>query len=488
MKAVLFYPRIENSFRASYPPLGIMSIATFLNANGHEAVICDRFFENDSVENILKKHNPDIIGVSIMSHTFLDDAIVISKAASACGVPVVWGGLLPTAISREILVSGFVDYVSLNEGELTWLEMAQAFDSGLSFENIKGLAYLRNGEYVRTEDRDFIDLSVLPTPDWTLINPKNYFQKSYGYSRMLSTYLSKGCTGKCAYCYNPNFHRSTRRCRPLKQVVEEMKHLKETYGADGFDFTDDLMFSTRDEVLNFCNALIDNDLNICWSGYLSVGVVNTAEDYALMYKSGCRSMIYGVESGSQRVLKSVNKYVNYDKAKENIKLCAESGIVPIVMFIIGFPGETEEDIRASVKLTKELECATVAYGYFTPIPGTKSYIDLVESKKMIPPSTLEEHAAVRETEKLFANVTEVDTIDIITVRRYIRLRGLFRKAGNSAEEQASKVFLSTAKAWMGRGAVHFIRSSFNAVFNVVRTFTIFLHPKIRKKYGLYFTK
>lgn len=488
MKVVLFHPRVENSFRASYAPLGIMSIATYLNKNGHNAIICDRYFETDKIETTLKKHNPDIIGVSITSHSFINDAIIISKAANKMGIPVVWGGSLPSAISFEALSSGFVDYVSYNEGEETWLDIANAFDAGKAFNDIEGLGFLQDGELIRNEDREFIDLAKLPDIDWTLVNPKNYFQKSYGYSRMLCTYLSKGCTGKCKYCYNPRFHRSTRRCRPIEQVIREMRFLVEEYGADGFDFTDDLMFSNRKEVLSFCNALLDSKLNICWSGYLSFGVLDALEDFELMYKAGCRSMIFGVESASEKILKSVNKAVRLGKVKTNVDLCLKAGIVPIVMFIIGLPDEDEEDLKASLKLAKELKGASVGYGYFTPLPGTEAYEELVRRKKMKPLTTLEEHAAVKETEKLLVNVTNVKTVDLITIRKYIRLRGIFTKTGDSMSEQLLKVILGAVKPMFDRGFVHFVRGSFSAVFNVLRTFTIFFHPKIRKKYGLYFHK
>lgn len=488
MKAVFFHPRVENSFKSSYAPLGIMSIATYLNANRHTAIICDRYFETCKVETTLKKHNPDIIGVSITSHSFLKDAIVISKAANKLNIPVVWGGALSSAIPEEALKSGLVDYISFNEGEQTWLEMANAFDEGKAFDDIKGIGYLKDGKLINTGLRDFIDLSTLPDLDWNLVNPQNYFQKSYGYDRMLGTYLSKGCTGRCAYCYNPGFHRSSRRCRPLEQVIREMKYLKEKFGADGFDFTDDLMFANRNEVVNFCNAIIDAELDICWSGYLSFGILNNLEDFELMYKAGCRSMIYGVESASQKVLKSVNKVVHLDKVKSNVGNCLKAGIIPITMFIIGLPGEDAEDIKTSLDFAKELKGAAVACGYFTPLPGTKSYIDLVNNGKMKPLTTLEEHAAVSETEKLLVNVTNVKTIELITVRKFIRLRGLITKPGDSMKDQFLKVILSAVKPMFDRGIIHFIRGGFNAVFNVLRTFTIFLHPKIRKKYGLYFTK
>lgn len=89
MKAVLFYPQIENSFRASAVPLGILSIASFLKSKGHDAVICDRFFTSEKADATLKRLKPDIIGVSVMSNVFIKDAMDIAKEAKKLGIPVV---------------------------------------------------------------------------------------------------------------------------------------------------------------------------------------------------------------------------------------------------------------------------------------------------------------------------------------------------------------------------------------------------------------
>ena len=488
MKAVLFYPRIEDSFRASYPPLGIMSIATYLNANGHEAIICDRFFETDSVRDVLKKHRPDVIGVSVISFAFIKDASDISKKAKSMGIPVIWGGIMPSTIPQETLSSNYVDYVSFNEGEYTWLEMANAFDEGKPFDNIDGLGFIRDGVYIRTPDRGFIDLSTLPKIDWTLVKPENYFQTSYGYEKMLSTYLSKGCFGSCTYCYNPEFHCSTRRQRPIEHVIDEMRYLIENHGAGGFDFTDDLMFLNRSQVMDFCKTMVDSGLDTRWSGYLRIGIINDATDYKTMYDSGCRCMIYGVESGSERILRSVNKKTPLDKIVSNITNCLEAGIVPIVMFMIGFPGETAEDLKATVSLAKQLKGAVIAFGCFTPLPGSAIQRELVENGKLIPPKTLEEYSEVTFADDVTVNVTQVSTLELMTIRNFFRLRGIFTKSGDSSDEQFLKVLANTLRSMSSRGIGHFLRSGFYTAFSLMKTFTIIFHPKIRKKYGLYFRK
>ena len=488
MRVVFFYPQIEKSIKASSVPLGILSIASFLKSKGHDVTICDRFFTSEKAETTLQKYSPDIIGISVISNLFIKDAMKIAKAAKDIGIPVVWGGSLSSVISKEILESGLGDYVSINEGEFTWLEMAEAFDEGRAFDGIKGLAYLRNGEYIRTEDREFIDLSVLPKLDWTLVDPKQYFRSEYDCEKVITTYFSKGCTGRCTFCYNHKFHCSKRRQRPLEYVIEEMRYLKDMHGARGFDFTDDLMFANREQVEDFCKAIIDSGLNIKWYGFISINLVNDAQGYELLYKSGCRSLTYGIESGSPRILKSVGKNMKLDKIKSNIELCAKSGIVPVTSLMLGFPDETEEDLIATISLAKELKGGMVFFGFYTPVPGSKMYEELVNSGKISPLKTLKDHANVNFAEQISVNVSGVPSVELSAIRKYFRLRSLKYKSSNSSNEHIFNLFKSIFKSMSGRGLKHFIKGGVYSFINFVDALGIFFHPKIRKKYGLYFTK
>ncbi|MBE6770649.1 MAG: B12-binding domain-containing radical SAM protein [Ruminococcaceae bacterium] len=488
MRTVLFYPRIENSYLPSYAPLGLISIATFLNNNGHETVICDRFFNEEKVELILTKNKPDMVGVSVISNEFIEDAVVISKAAREYGVPVIWGGPLASFISQEILESGYADYVSINEGEFTWLELAEAFKNKRTFDDIKGLAYLKSGEYIQTEKREFMDLSVLPSLDWSLVDAEKYFQINYGFDNMLTTYNSKGCTGSCTFCYNHLFHSSTRRKRPISVVIEEMRCLVEEKGAGGFEFTDDLLFANEDEVIEFCNALIDSELNTCWSGFMRVDVVNNLATYELMYKSGCRTLKYGLESGSERVLKSIGKKIKCDNIERNICFCREAGITPIAMFIFGLPGEAEEDIKKTIELAQKIKSkgAVLGLSFYTPVPGTVMYKQLVEKGKITPLKTLDEYSKISFGEQLSVNVSEISSKELKIIKLYFRLVGLTTQTDNSPGEQLNKLIKNTLKSMSGRGAVHFLKSGFFTAYRLAESLTVFCHPKIRKKYGLYF--
>ena len=256
MKVLFINPSVGYYTRALSNPLGLLSIATHIKNNGHEVKLEDRCVHKVNINKLLDSFKPDIVGVSLMSSRGLIDAEKISKAARAKGIPVVWGGQMPSLQMEQVLDLDLVDYISYGEGEETWLEMARNYDVGLSFDDIRGLAFVKNGEYIETEKRELMELSVLPKLDWNLINPCDYFQTGYGCKNQVHIYYSKGCIGNCSFCYNNQYNCSVRRQRPLDYVIEEMRLLAEKYGADGFEFTDDLMFSNRAQMLEFCTKII----------------------------------------------------------------------------------------------------------------------------------------------------------------------------------------------------------------------------------------
>jgi hypothetical protein len=116
------------------------------------------------------------------------------------------------------------------------------------------------------------------------------------------------------------------------------------------------------------------------------------------------------------------------------------------------------------------------------------YEQLIESGKIVPLQTLDDHANVNFAEQVSVNVSAVSTLELSVIRKYFRLRGLTYKSANSSDEQLLKVIKNTIKSMSGRGLKHFIRGGFYSFFSLASAFKVFLHPKIRKKYGLYFTK
>lgn len=475
-------------------PLGLMSIATYLNSNGHTAIICDRFFQKESFSSIINSFNPDIVGVSIITNRFIEDALEVSQIAKENSIPVVWGGPTASEIPFEILETQKVDYICFGEGEETWLEMANALEKNQPFKNIKGLGYLSDGILTKTPSREFINLTELPPLDWSLINVEKYFQPYYQSKKMLYMYSSKGCIGNCTFCYNAQFHCSKHRVRNYDSVFQEIKYLSEKHGMDGINFSDDLMFCNKAQVKDFCDRIMENDIHTFWGGNLRVGIINDLEDFNLMHKAGCRWLLIGVETGSKRMQKQICKGISYEKIVDTFDKCSQVGIISIAPFMIGLPGETVEDLKETVNIAKKLKATVCAFNFFTPIPGTKIYNELVEKNKYIPPKNLKEHSELYFGEKLTYNLSEIPSKELKAVWSYFQLRSLsfknnFDESDNNNKLLLVKVIKNAFSSISGHGLKHFIKSGFSGFFDFTSAIlTLILQPEIRKKYGLYFKK
>lgn len=222
-------------------PLGLLSIATYLDQNGHEVQIFDRTVENTNLSEKLDLFLPDAVGISVPSFKCFPDALKISKTIKERNIPVVWGGAITSLVPNIVLETGVVDYVVIGEGEITFLELLHAIKNETSVCEINGLAYIQNKEITINVDREFADLADFPIIDFRFVEPENYFSENVECKKMLHIYASKGCMCQCAYCYNPYLSKGVWRPRPFKYFLEEIRFLVENYGMDGVFFADDLL-------------------------------------------------------------------------------------------------------------------------------------------------------------------------------------------------------------------------------------------------------
>jgi radical SAM superfamily enzyme YgiQ (UPF0313 family) len=489
MKVIFFNPTVKPFFKPMTSPLGVLSLASYLNANGHDASIFDRYYRKENIAEFLDREKPDIIGISVITNRFMIDALDISKLAKKRSITVIWGGPMATQIPEVILENENIDYVSLGEGEITWLEIANAFDAGKPFDDIQSLAYMKNGEFVRTPERPFTDLTELPPLDWSLVDPTKYFQPYYGCRKMIYLYASKGCVGNCTFCYNAQYHHSKHRSRSYTQLVDEIEMLADKYGMDGINFADDLMFCNTSQIEEFCNLLIERNINVVWGGNLRVGIAKKPETYELMHKAGCRWILFGVETGSKHIQSVISKRIPFGMIEETFRMSSNAKIISIAPFMVGLPEETEEDLRETVALAKRLCSTFCVFNYFTPIPGTVVYDKLVAEGKYTPPKNLKGYSKMFFAEHLIFNSSEVPNRDLRAVFRFFQLRMLlFRDEFNVKGESNlfKKIFVNAMKSISSHGFINFIQSGFFGFFTFVDMFLFYLHPKLRKKYDLYF--
>ena len=487
MKVLLVNPSVGYYTRALFNPLGLLAIGSYLKSIGHEVRLLDRCVEKVKFNHVLDEYQPGLVGVSVMSSRGLKDAIRISKAAKERDLFVVWGGAMPSMQPEIILKEDYVDAVSIGEGEYTFRELIEVIEGKRPLSSVLGLAYKEKGKMKRTEDRPFIDLAELPMTDYSLINVEKYLQPYLGCKKLMYIYSSKGCPCRCSFCPNPCFHKSTYRKRPNEIVIKEIKYLIDNYGMDGVYFSDELWCASRKEMLDFCKRVKENDLHFRWSIQSRVGLFSK-EDYEFMHSCGLCAVMFGVESGSRERLKEIHKAINYDRIIPFFEEIKGVGITTIASFIIGYPGETEEQLRDTVNLIQNMSASLTPVYHLTPLPGTEIFNQVVSEGKYKAPTTLKQLSKVIATEDVGQNLSTVPTKDLRVIRCRLHWQSFSRKDALREQkpfEFAKDTILSGLRAISQKGPLFFLFDGFKAFyeFSYVFWFAHF-YPRTRKKYGL----
>ena len=488
MNILFVNPSTSRYARAVSVPLGLLSIATYLQSLGHNVKIFDRTFSKISLDEIICKFKPQLAGISLLSYKGINDSLDVAKKLKKFDVPVVVGGPMASVISEKFLEHDSIDIVSIGEGEHTWSDLADYYDNPNGILNdISGIAYRdSDGTIKYTQDRPFINLAELPPLDWTLIDVPKYFQSSYGCKRMLYLYSAKGCPFSCTFCYNKDFHKSTYRKRPINVLLEEIKFLVENYGMDGVYFADEMWCRTRHEMHEICDSLKSLKLNFVWGCQTRIGVFDK-EDFEYMYNSGCRWIFFGIESGSREMLEKINKQIAYDKIIKTFADCRMAQIATIGSFIIGLPGETCEHLRQTVNLIENMDTSLINMNFLALVPGSQMYKDMVSNEQYMQSVTLKEFGRQSPIDKIEYNYSKIPDIDLKVVRAYYMWRSFTAKdiPGTEKYSFAKKVISDALKSVKTGELISFIVSTYMAGIEFLKTlYYANFFPKIKKKYNI----
>jgi radical SAM superfamily enzyme YgiQ (UPF0313 family) len=182
---------------------------------------------------------------------------------------------------------------------------------------------------------------------------------------------SRGCPGKCTYCYGNILGKKIRFKSPWN-IYSEIKYLQDSYGIREIAFYDDTFTTSKRNVQEFCRLIIDNDLDLTWSCFSRVDTVDY-DTLKLMKQSGCHQISVGIESGDEQILKNIQKHINLEQAEIMVKNCREIGIVIRACFMLGNPGETAQTLKKTIEYSKKLDPDIALYNITTPFPGSKMY-------------------------------------------------------------------------------------------------------------------
>jgi len=420
----------------------------------------------------------------------INDGLRVSRRLRRLGIPVIWGGQFSSLVPEMILREGAADYVIIGEGEFTFLELMQALENRGGFAQVKGLAYLESGALRLTPAREHADLADMPVIDWSLIDPPKYFfpDAELGRKKVLCLYSSKGCSGRCAFCYNKDFHHSKCRKRPNEYVLREMEELSKKHGMDGVFFVDDDMFGEKspEELRGFCESLRDLELGINWRCFTRATRLSR-EELELLHSAGCRRFFCGVESGSPEILWRMRKRDDLARLEGSIRDCNEAGIAVTCGFVLGFPGETQAQLRETAQLMKRLDARPNRLQILMhfPFPGSDTYNELVEGGRLDPPKTLREWGKYKLREDIFDNEFNVPARDMHVLQAYFGWRGVFRKDERAKRETARSTLGSSLQGIFRQNFFTMIKFIFSST-KYFLTIAWYAHawPGIRKKYGL----
>jgi anaerobic magnesium-protoporphyrin IX monomethyl ester cyclase len=376
-------------------PVGTTYLAAYLRIHHHEPIIIDAFGEKPHqstcykekyvvwgltlTEIILKiSPNADLIAISVHSgETYSLSLELIRMIKQQFPVPLVVGGAFPTINYQDYITAG-ADFVVLSEGEQTLLQIVESFSGKVLIKDIDGIAYA-GGMNPKTK---FIeDLDTLPFPAIDLLPLKKYWELGYAHGPVSGKYIflitSRGCPFNCNFCAAPAIWQKKWRTRSPKNVVDEMEFHHQKYGITDFHIQDDNMTFNRDRVVEICKEILIRNLHVTWK--LAAGMkVETIDEETLewMKKAGCNYISISPETGSKNVLKLMNKPFNFEYAKRIVKKANNLGIKVQACFVLGFPGETDDDLKMTKKYMRTLtKVGLDEIGLFimTPLPGARSY-------------------------------------------------------------------------------------------------------------------
>jgi anaerobic magnesium-protoporphyrin IX monomethyl ester cyclase len=388
---------------ARFIPLGVAYLASFLEKEGHNVRVWDELPHAKPFRNLLEEFNPDIVGVSCMTAT-LSRAEDLAKEVKNYNknIPVIFGGIHPTSAPQETLKEDFIDFITIGEGELTFAELLKELEAGgkdfskiplgisSHFSEIKGLAYKKDGKVIINEKRPLIqDLDAFPLPARHLFDMDYYTQRwNWPRGHWLKTanlMSSRGCPYSCTYCASKIMFGMTFRAQSVEKTVAEVDHLVEDYGFECMAFSDDTFAIDKKRAVEIAREMHKRHPALLFRVQLRANTCD--EDMIAEFKAAnCIQVDIGVESGSERVLKIIDKKITVDQIKKAFAVVKKYGIGSSATFIIGVPGETAEDIEDSRRLAEEIDSDYTQFFILTPYPGTPVYNFAKENNLFLNPN------------------------------------------------------------------------------------------------------
>jgi len=365
-------------------PLGLLSIAAYLEEKGHDVFVHDCLGPKASADldpnvKAILAHAPDLVGLSATTSGFLDGYDIAKRIKSIRPkVRIVFGGVHISALGDALLDSfKDIDFLCMGEGEITLSELAAGQDP----ERIDGLVWRDGDRSVTNPPRAQIpDLDTLPFPAYKKLRsfPKGYNLPLFSYvlTPGATMITSRGCRYQCSYCDRSVFKHGFR-YNSAEYVYEHMRYLKTHFGVRHINIYDDLFTTHRERIADLCDMLISKPLAMQFNCAVRVG--HADDDLLKMLKAaGFLQLSLGIETGDSDLMKTHKPGVKIEKVKDTIRRIHANGLRSKGLFMMGLPGETEESIRKTSDFVLSLGLDDMNMSKFTPFPGAPLWATISE--------------------------------------------------------------------------------------------------------------
>ena len=370
-----------------FPPIGIMSLSAVLKQAGHECVMFDQAnpeTPNDVIIEQIRRQKPDLVGMSFLSTTSYPYAKMMARHIRDIApiLRLAFGGVFASLNAALVkLQCPEVDFVCRGDGEQLILDLMANLDAP---EAVPGLTWAKDGRVInnpnRTTERN---LDQWPFPDRESL-PLDFIESMpldvpavLSLKRFTTMQTSRGCPWPCVFCDIPIFNDGKWRFRSAEHVVKEFKYLQELgYGA--VYFVDDHFLLKAKRIEAICQGIIDENISIEWGVEGRVDSV-CQHLFPIMAKAHCRTIMFGIESGSQKVLDRLKKEQTLEEVESAVTAAKKAGIEIVHgFFVVGNPDETVEDMRATFDFASRLRLDTFGFNRLCVYRGTPLWQEYVK--------------------------------------------------------------------------------------------------------------
>ncbi len=370
----------EKKINKPYPPLGLLSVGAYLEKEVDVSIFDSTFSTEEALFQTLKSGQYSIVGIYCNLMTKIRVLRIVQELKrNHPDCLIVLGGPDVRFNVQEYLENG-ADILVIGEGEETMMEIAQFKKAGRTdWENIKGIAFKRGQEIIENKERALIkSMDDLPMPAYDKIDVEAYLHhwKTWHGESMLNYSTQRGCPYTCKWCSTAVYGQSYRRKSPTR-VVEELRLLKESHNPDGFWFVDDVFTVSHKWLEEFTIEVEKMKLDISFECISRADRMNE-HVIQLLKRAGCFRIWIGAESGSQKILNVMDRRVRVEEVQENIRNTKKAGMEAGTFIMLGYPGETMEDIKDTIHhlVVSDPDEFTITLTY--PIKGTKLYDEVSE--------------------------------------------------------------------------------------------------------------